>query len=172
MLKITIKAPDLAGLVGRELLDVQRVGLAAAGGVRRCVSAHLRGRGGLKFWRAASERVEVEPTAEGADVAIYQRGVALRYYGGTVRPKAGHKALAIPTEKGPRDTWPYEMPGLVFRRVSRKWPHLVRLLVHKDKPEEPLYRLVNETQHKADPGVMPTEEQMMKAAVGGVTRDR
>lgn len=152
----------------RKLMDARDMSLAAAGGVRRCIREHFLARGGRAYWRAASERVEVEPTARGAEVSIYQRGVALRYFGGRVRPKPGRKALAIPTEEAPRDTWPYEMPGLVLRPVSRKWPHLVGLLVRKEEPEKAIFRLVDETRHTGDPSVLPSEEEMTEAAVSAL----
>lgn len=184
MLQLKIKATELTGLVYRELLDVQRNAEKAAGGVRELVKRHFEARGGQRFWGEAAESVEVAGSSKGAVVGIYQRGVALRFFGGVVRPVRG-KALALPTRENKTDLWPREFDEGELHYMAPPGMHPMLYLpgkTHKLTREGKLRKgasvsgdgkimfvLVPQTEHKADPSVLPSPEEMTAAALKAMT---
>ena len=89
MLKFSLQLPtDLPRRLPSVLANPAAASLAAAGGVRDAVRENFISLGGRKFWKGAAEGTIARTTgADAAEVAIYQRGVALRLHGGTVRPR-------------------------------------------------------------------------------------
>ncbi len=88
MLKITIRS-GLRSLRSVTPEQKEEVLYSVAGRVRSLVEEHFRARRSRKFWQAAAESVQVEPGKNGMlNVAIYKRGVHLRYAGGTGSPPA------------------------------------------------------------------------------------
>lgn len=141
-----------------------------------------------KWWARAARSLSHTASATETSVAFSQRGVALRYYGGTVRQKEGGPLLTIPTDKVPvRDGTRLaarEMGPLFFlqaRRPARKG--VVGVLVEAEsytitrgprkgsagKRRKPggslLYTLMSETTHKPDPTVLPTEAELRQTAI-------
>lgn len=175
MLSINIKSADLPGLLPPALRDSKRSSLVAAESIRDDVQRHLMALPGESYYKQAAESVQAKPTESGAVVGVYQRGMALRYYGssglpgGVVRSKKVGGLLAIPAHKALSGTYPSELPGLIFRRVKKDWPHLRGLLVKKDTGAL-MYRLVDETKHQADPSILPSDERMQQAGMAALMK--
>lgn len=183
MLQLKIKASELTGLAYRELLDVQRNAEKAAGGVRELVKRHFDAKGGERFWGEAAESVEVAGSSQGAVVGVYKRGVALRYFGGVVRPVRG-KALAIPTEENTSSQWPREygnrlkliaprgrLPMLYLPGKTHKLTKegKVRKGASLEAGGKIMFTLVPQTKHRADPSTLPSMEEMREAALKAIT---
>ena len=153
---------------------------AGARGISQLIVRHLRrkpaNRRGFPsrgYWAAAADSVSVLPSSGGtAAVEIAKEGVALHYYGGTVLPKDGGKALAIPLAAQVYGKKPSEWSG--FRRGDEAgdddvlqlfWPKNSAhgFLKHRDSGDL-LYLLVPKATIKADPDVLPSEADMQDAA--------
>lgn len=139
------------------------------------------------FWSRVAASVTHTFSESGAEVIIPERGAALRYYGGTVRQKAGGPLLTIPTKDVPVQNGTRlaarDMGLLAFlpsRRAKTRGvlvegePYLRTRGKNKGKPgvrPKPggklLYILRTETDHKADPTVLPSDQQIAEAARDG-----
>ena len=87
MLKITIRS-GLCSLRSVTPEQKEEVLYSAAGRVRSLVEDHFRARPSRRFWKEAADSVHVEPGSNGTlNVAIYKRGVRLRYEGGQSAPR-------------------------------------------------------------------------------------
>ena len=193
MIKIEISLPAMPGQ--RELQQMEEtVRVNAAEQVMERVQERFleRSRSGSDrrriYWEAAADSVTIKPGGKDALVVnIPHRGVALHYMGGTVRPIAPRKLLALPAAADMKE-YARSVPGLVMVPIGGR-PHLRGLLVKseratakqkwKDKPAgrgiqrpvigadgkmEVKYTLVDETRHRADPGVLPSDEELTEAA--------
>lgn len=141
MLKIEVKVPELPGL--REVARLEEAVRAnAAELVMERVRANFLRRGGREYWVAAADSVEVRPGGSHETlVRVKHTGVALHYYGGTVRPRQA-KLLALPAA-AEMSEYARSVPGLKMVPLSG-YPHLRGLLVateagtaarkHKNKP--------------------------------------
>ena len=157
---------------------------AGARGVSNAVVRHLRRRPANRrgfpsrgYWADAADSVSVLPSAGGtATVEISKEGAALHYEGGTVRPKDGGRALAIPLAAEVYGRKPSEWSG--FRRGGEAgdddvlqlfWPKNSRhgFLKHRDTGDL-LYLLVPKATIKADPSVLPSDGEMLDAAREGI----
>lgn len=175
MLRLTVKV-TLADLMPPDAVLAQ----AGARGIRNAIVSHLRrkpaNRRGFPssgYWADAADSVSVLPSSGGvAAVEIAKEGVALHYEGGTVLPKDGGKALAIPLAAEVYGKNPSEWSG--FRRGDEAgdddvlqlfWPKNSAhgFLKHRDTGEL-YYLLVPRTTIKADPSVLPSEADMLDAA--------
>ena len=172
MLKFSLQLPtDLPRRLPSVLANPAAASLAAAGGVRDAVRENFISLGGRKFWKGAAEGTIARTTgADAAEVAIYQRGVALRLHGGTVRPRQA-RLLAIPT--GDTALWPREMSGLAYIPLRRKGsgegaPGKLRGLLTKDG--RVMFLLVTHAEHRANPAVLPGGEEMREAAMGAIKK--
>lgn len=129
---------DLSRALPPGLANPAAASLAAAGGVQRAVQENFLRRGGKSFWPQAAELTKVSPAgADGAQVSVYRRGVALRLLGGRVQAKPGH-AMALPVKRGDSDLWPREIPGLSL--VRWRSGGKVRALANTTRPAQELYR--------------------------------
>ena len=140
-------------------------------GVFNLVKGHLAERNGRtsrrpgfpksNYWADAAKSVR-EPTISGstATIEIDKEGVALHYYGGTVKPKK--KALAIPLSPLVADIWPSEAPD----NLDLFWPKNSSHGFLKDaNTSELLYLLVSRVTIPADPTVLPEEGKIAGAAL-------
>jgi hypothetical protein len=97
--------PGLRAMMAR-LADRTALHAEMGMGVERLVARHMRttkvpqgnrlGGTSTGFWMKAIASIKGTSDGNSATVSIPARGVALQYYGGTVRPKAGKKYLTIP----------------------------------------------------------------------------
>lgn len=188
-MKIEVKLPKLPGLSEVEqLAEAVRVNVAEL--VMEEVRENFLRRGGKSFWRAAADATNVSGEGKRMLVSVKARGVALRYYGGSVRARTPRKLLALPAAPGMTE-YARSVPGLVMVPL-RGYPHLRGLLVksepheaarkYKERPAgrtsqrvvigadgkmDVRYTLVDETQHKADPTVLPTDAALAGTAERG-----
>lgn len=115
MLKIGVKFSGDT----KERIEALINGLAGKRGVlmgkiAKRLEADLRDKfvsnGGKSFWQDASRSIFKSNTDSTASVVVNKPGVALQYYGGTVRPKRA-KNLAIPMRAEFRGKNPRELTG-------------------------------------------------------------
>lgn len=175
MLRFTVKI-TLADLLPPDAVLAQ----AGARGVSNLIVRHLRARPANRrgfpssgYWADAADSVSVLPSSGGvAAVEIAKEGVALHYEGGTVLPKDGGKALAIPLAAEVYGKNPRKWSG--FRRGDEAdgddilqlfWPKNSAhgFLKHRDTGEL-YYLLVPKATIKADPGVLPSDGELEAAA--------
>lgn len=186
MLKLTFTVKNIRKLADISPQQREKVMYSAAGRVRSTVEEHLRSLGGRRFWSAAADDVHVAPLpSEGltlrSRIEIRKRGVALRYFGGVVKPRGNISELTG------RPTKSLLIPGKELRAnggelidvvKNPKKLHVIKtkagkvLLVEdipgKKKGEKDSMRihgqLVKRAVHKPNPRVLPTRETMAAAA--------
>ena len=157
---------------------------AGARGVSNRIVRHLRARPANRrgfpssgYWADAADSVSVLPSSGGvAAVEIAKEGVALHHEGGTVLPKDGGKALAIPLAAEVYGKTPREWSG--FRRGDEAgdddvlqlfWPKNSAhgFLKHRDTGDL-LYLLVPSVTIRADRSVLPEDGELLDAAQEGI----
>lgn len=122
------------------------------------------------FWKKAAQSVVGNSTATDATVSIRQRGVALQYYGGTVKPSGRISdvtgrpitRLAVPLDASAHGKMPGDFPkdslicigNILARKVGRA----------KDAPLIAMFALVRSVRIKPHPDVLPPEDQIREAA--------
>lgn len=190
MLKIHFVVEGLQRLQGLPLgVRVDALG-AAAGRVRAAVEEHFDGLPSRRFWREAADDVVVTalPTERRgggemvrARVEIRKRGVALRYYGGTVRPRGNisemtgkpTKSLFLPGREMRADGGDlFDFVRDPQRVHVAKLPGCVLLVEDMGKGNQPrvLGKLVKSTTHRPNKNVLPTGETMKAAAKKGAAQ--
>jgi hypothetical protein len=113
------------------------------------------------WWNRVATSVTSRIEGESAVADIREPGVLLHWKGGTVKPKNGHKALAIPADSSVQGIWPSEHgredtflawpKGKSFGFIAKKG----------EKPLHVLWWLTGATHHEADPSVIP-EDALVK----------
>lgn len=176
----------------------------AGGAVRRLLMDHLQGLdqsrpnalGGARthFYSDAARSVTYEADATSATVGVHKLGLALRRFGGTVRP-VNSKWLTIPAiaeAHGRRarefnnlevlwaGAWGQSRPiGLVERastdisfRKDRRKAHRGETILEKGKERggRIFYWLVKSCEHQPDESVLPTEDLIASAAKFAILR--
>ena len=157
---------------------------AGARGVSNLIVRHLRGRPANRrgfpssnYWADAADSVSVVPSGgSSATVEIAKEGVALHYEGGTVLPRDGGKALAIPLAAQVYGKNPSEWSG--FQRgdeadsddiLQMFWPKNSSHGFLKERDSgELLYLLVPRATIRADKTVLPTDDELLAAAEEGI----
>ena len=164
-------SPDL-------LIPANKAAEAARLGMSECVREHLRRRNETRppsryglpksnYWADAADSVTSEVSGNVAAVTVEQEGAALHYYGGTVHPKRG-KALAIPIDPSVAGIWPSEANALTDH-IAMIWPKNSTHGFLKDaETNELLWLLVPRATIPADPTVMPTDDEIVNAAMDAV----
>lgn len=190
MIELMVK---IVGEIPKRLLreqDVEQLNARAAEKMQRAVVENFESLGGERFYKDAADATRLERHGAEAEIRVEHRGVRLRWKGGVVKPGAGvsshtgraTKLLAIPGKK--RMEAPGRYRPLFFMPVKGR-PHLRGLLLEgeekvaerkwKDKPAgraviEPkkngavMFRLVDETEHAANPRVMPARSVLGELA--------
>jgi len=131
------------------------------------------------YWSQAAESVTSRVEGDAAVAEVRKEGVRLRLLGGTVRPKAGKRALAIPADPSVAGIWPSEYGGkrggvktfLLWRKGENRG--FIGTAVKGQKEPKVLWWLVSKTQHKPDPTALPEMSAMVAAverACRGVLR--
>ena len=152
--------------------------IVQAGGTGRKVVAHVaarttqdhfaelgrrRHRGGSSNYYANAARATTgRVLSDSVVVSIDHAGIALRRYGGTIKPGPGKKFLAIPDKDNvqAQNNSPGRITGLHFRQNHGK--PTGRLT---DNTGRVFYWLVKKTTHKPDPDVLPTDEDFAEAII-------
>ena len=129
-----------------------------------------RNRHGSNFYADAAEATGHSVSRDGVEVFVARLGIAQRYFGGTIRPTGGRKALAIPLRDEARGKSPGinadELPPLFFIR-SRAGKAF--LAARGPGGELRLfYRLVSMVVQKPDSSVLPPPEAMSSTAVRAI----
>lgn len=190
MIELMVK---IVGEIPKRLLreeDVERLNARAAGKMQRAVVENFESLGGERFYKDAADATRLERHGAEAEIRVEHRGVRLRWKGGVVKPGAGvsshtgrvTKLLAIPDKK--RMEAPGRYRPLFFMPVKGR-PHLRGLLLEgeektaarkwKDKPAgravivprkngAVMFRLVDETEHGANPRVVPVRSVLGELA--------
>lgn len=140
---------------------------AAKAGLRNAVVAHLDEKDGRAKHRAgmprsgyytdAADSVQSELVgSRGAAVSIQKEGIYIHWAGGVILPKPGKKYLAIPVNPAVWDRDPSEFDP----NREKLHPAGGKL---KDDSDEIYYQLIKSAHIKADPDVLPTDDQMCAA---------
>ena len=109
-----------------------------------------------------------------ARVEVDKPGIALHYEGGTVYPKAGKKALAIPIDPSVAGIWPSEASGIGTGGADDEpyaliWPKGSNHGFIKDtETNDLLWVLVPKATIPADPSVLPSDGEILGAAEDAV----
>ena len=171
-IKITIPRAQLGDLIPSS----QTVAEAAGRAVFNLVKGHLAERNNKtsrragwpksNYWGEAAQSVEEPVISDStASISIAKEGVALHYYGGTVKPKK--KALAIPISPLVADIWPSKAPD----NLDLFWPKNSSHGFLKDSnTSELLYLLVPQVTIPADPTVLPEDSAITDAATREIER--
>ena len=154
---------------------------AAARGISKAVIRRLRernrhtaaNRNGLpksNYYAQASDSLTTVVSGTEAEVQIRQPGIALHWKGGTVRPKPGKKALAIPVDPSVAMIWPSEAGGIATGGSDDEpykliWPKGSDHGWIKDtETNDLLWLLVPKVTIPANPETLPTVAEMGEAA--------
>lgn len=194
-------SPGLAKLRAG-LADTSALHDAIGLGVREATKEHLNTAGyvgrvnalggkSTGYWKAVSEAITTEASEDSATVTLSYQGVALRYYGGEVKPVT-RKALSVPVHKSAHGLNASEYPGtLAFIPATRQFGpfrsgggqdtvgYLVRgvertITRGKNKGKsrivpmpggEMIYVLRRRTYHRPDPNIIPPTDAIIATAV-------
>lgn len=160
------------------IIDSHTAAEAAERGVFNCVRAHLdrrnetaKHRDGMprsNYWATRPVASHVEGAKAVVEVGAESDGAALHYYGGIVYPKQGKKALAIPVNPAVWDRKPSEFDP-DRSRLSLAWPKGATAGTLRDKKtDEVYYLLVAKATIKADPTVLPDDNEIVNAAIAAI----
>ena len=130
------------------------------------------------FWARMIGSVRPIFSATSAIVEM-NRAIALRYFGGTVRPTGGKKFLTIPVNAKAYGKSARSFPNLFVFRYAGDGPNGKVFLAMQDRKGDGvgpwkkdkltlMYLLIRSTKHKADKSVLPTAErikQVMSEAI-------
>lgn len=164
-LEIPPQLPD--GMSSRELTQ------AAARGISNALKRHFRAknqsakhRNGMprsNFWSKVADATQTTMEGNTAVVLVDHEGVLLHLEGGTIYPKAGRKALAIPLVAAVWDQNPREYDSS-REKLSLVWPKGSSAGTLRDKETgEAWYLLVAKANIPRDPGVVPADEELVQA---------
>lgn len=178
-LKLTVKDADKVLPEDRVLAEAAARGLEVL--VRRhlrrkdSAAAHRAGFPKSGYWASAAETVEAHAYRKTAVVEVGKEGAALHYEGGTVRPKAGKKALAIPIDPSVATIWPSEHAGYATGgsgddgATAVFWPRGSSHGFIKDtETGDLLWLLVPKATIRADKTVLPSDEDLLGAAADAI----
>ena len=170
-------------IIGCDILPPERdLAEAAAYGITTLIIKHLRekndstsgNRYGLpKTNYYATERSDIATEVVGpkATISIDKPGLEMHYTGGTVYPRAGKKALAIPISPAVAGIWPSEAGGIATGGDYDDGPYHMfwpkgssHGFIKETDSNELLWLLIPKAKIPADPSVLPTDDEMCAAA--------
>lgn len=145
---------------------------AACRGIEAQVIAHLReknmttrqnpfGMPKSNYYAEASNDVNAETNGNTAVVTVNHPGIALHYFGGTVRPKK--KALAVPIDPIVAGIWPSEYSGLGHRLFKTPGGAL-----GDAETGRILYILLPKADIPADETVLPSDGEIYRSAENAI----
>lgn len=117
------------------------------------------------YYEDAAESVTTEVSGNVAAVVIDKEGVALHYEGGTIRPTNGKKAFAIPIDPAVAGIWPSEYDPTPKHEKTFITP--AGAIGDRDTGNI-LWILIPKFTIKADPTVLPTDDDLSNAAMDAV----
>jgi len=153
----------------QEQRDMRR---AAADAMLEVTRNHLLALPGRSFYRDAATSLERNSTPDEDQVRVVKRGMALQYYGGTVKAGKGRssktgmptKYLSIPVNNAIRDM-PGRYPNLTFIKINDDLAALVIPL--PDNDFKPIFWLKKEVTIRPHKYILPKDEQYNRAAKEG-----
>jgi len=162
--------------IGEAIPSDTELSASASRGVENLVIQHLREKNGrtepnryglpkTNYWADAAKDVSSGASGNTAYVEIAKEGVALHYYGGTVWPKSGKKALALPIDPLVAGIWPSEYDQTPKHEKTFITPGGA---VGDRDTGRILWILLPKATIKADPGVLPTDDEMTAAAENAI----
>lgn len=170
-------------ITGCDILPPERdLAEAAAYGITTLIIAHLRNKNGStagnryglpKTNYYATERSDIATTVVNtkATIAIDKPGLEMHYTGGTVLPRPGKKALAIPISPAVAGIWPSEAGGIATGGDYDDGPYHMfwpkgssHGFIKETDTNELLWLLLPKAKIPADPSVLPTDDEMYAAA--------
>lgn len=180
-LKLSIKPQDIARLIPEDSVLAE----AAARGLKVVARRHLREKNRTAPHRAgfpksdyyadAAENVAEFWHGSTGGIEIEKDGLTLHYEGGTVYPRNGHKALAIPLDPSVAGIWPSEYGGYSTGgdyddgATSVFWPKGSQHgFIKENETGELLWLLVPHARIPADKTVLPEEDEMLAEAEAAV----
>lgn len=140
----------------------------AANNILRLVKENFLSLGGRYYWGNAAKSTLTQADDKSASVSVYQRGVRLRWQGGTVQAGASisshtgrpTKYLAIPASDDITEH-PGFYAGLKFIPINKgKLGGILATLDDKGKVSKKFFSLVSSTTHQPNPAVMPPAQAM------------
>ena len=170
-LRLTIPKQQLDDLFPDRKTIAQAAGEAVADLVKRHFeerNSSRMGESGMpksNYWDEARQATRIEMNGDTAVITVDKEGAALHYFGGTVYPGPGKKALAIPKHPATAGMRAREYAGEMF--VVWKRGETSGMLVSSE-PEtagELMYLLIPKATLAPDPSVLPTESEMIGEAV-------
>ncbi len=177
-LKITIPQKALEGLIPDSATIAKSAGEAVADLVkenfqkRNDASKPEAGMPKSNYWDEVSQSTRVEIQGEHAVVTIDKEGAALHFYGGTVLPGNGKKALAIPKHPKTAGKRAAEFTGEMFCVWGKGDTYGMLVSCDVDTAGELMYLLIPKANIKPDPSVLPTEAEMLDAAIQDIEFQR
>ena len=115
-------------------------------------------------YEAAGNKFTVSVGTDSTDKDAKGMGIALHYHGGTVYPKSGKKALAMPIDPAVAGIWPSE-----YSQDHKLFKTPAGALGDADSGKI-LYILLPKVTIPADPTVLPTDEEIENAATLGMAQ--
>jgi len=179
-LRITIKPDELARMIPEDSVLAE----AAARSLKVVLRRHLREKNRTSTHRAgfpksnyyanAAENVAEYWHGSTGGVEVEKDGLALHYEGGTIYPKSGHKALAIPIDPSVAGIWPSEYGAFATGgddggALSVFWPKgSSHGFIKENETGELLWLLVPSSRIPADKTVLPEESEMLAEAESAI----
>jgi hypothetical protein len=172
-LTITVDDREVSALLARIISPGTKRGavMVAANAARNVIQDHFRALNakpnklkGAKtgFWADAADKTQA-PKMEGDDTAVVsvrKKGVALRYFGGTIETSSPMTIPVIAAAHGHRAR-EFDLHFVWSAKGGRPRPYGLA-----NKSGILYYILSRFATHPDDPDVMPTDTAMMEAAVG------
>lgn len=176
MIKLVINS-GLHSLQDFNDADKQTIRDAAANRIRDLLQRHFSSKGGRRFWQEAADSVQTELTKDGTNINIYKRGVALRLFGGVVKPTGRKSEMTGKAIKnifipGPRTQMRQDGGELIDEVHDPEQVFVLKnkagrvFLAENRGGEKPYFlgRLVKQTVHKPDESVLPKGDEMVASA--------
>lgn len=175
---LTARLNAMAGKLKRPAAGVKAAGRA----VQNVLTKHFRAknqvlnkRGWRKsgFWKQVRDSVQMEAQELRCTVVINDPRFMQRLHGGTIRPKAGRSAIAIPLKPEFAGVNPSFFPRDKFILVKSKRGRSLGLLAEKlaDGSLRICYVLRRSVDQAADPTALP-ELHVIEAAASAALQDR
>ena len=121
------------------------------------------------YYGQAANAVTTTVSGNEATISIPKEGIRLHFYGGTVRPGAGKKALAIPVDPSVAMIWPSEAGGIATGGADDEPYHLIwpkgsdHGWIKDTETNDLLWLLVPKATIRADRSILPHEGAIRKA---------
>jgi hypothetical protein len=187
-LVIDTATPSLEAL-SKKLKQRKRIHTAMAGAVANQFRAHFKSlsksnknKFGAKnsFWDRMRSSIREEATDTVSAISM-DRAVALRRFGGIVKPTGGRKFLTIPISAkahGKKATefadesfiWPPQAGTDSISRIVKAYKEKYIAIIDDSGKLELLYRLVRSTKHKPNSLAIPSDNDVQRIVFGTLAK--